>query len=59
MSQPNVSEKVRHLTVSWDKVDNVSYEVYWQPDPTKKFTLLVATSDTSYTLNTLETGSAY
>ena len=29
MTQPTVSEKVRHLTVSWDKLEDVSYEVFW------------------------------
>jgi hypothetical protein len=29
MTQPTVSEKVRHLTVSWDRLVDASYEVFW------------------------------
>ena len=47
------------MTVSWTALENVVYELFWQPDPTKEFTLLATSRSTSYTLNTLQTGGGY
>ena len=53
MGQPRVKDKIRHLTISWTPLENVVYELFWQPDPAKEFNLLATSRKTSYTLNTL------